>query len=51
MRMTRTFAYAIGLDAGNRSMATAGRKTWNEQDYDAATAATVKALALLEAKP
>lgn len=29
-------AHEAGWDAGNRSMTTAGRKTWNEDDYNAA---------------
>jgi hypothetical protein len=34
--MTREFAYAAGLDAANRSMRTAGRTAWNEEDAEIA---------------
>ena len=47
MRMTRQLAYAIGLDAGNKSARAAGRSEWSEDDFNAASAATQAALALL----
>jgi hypothetical protein len=47
MKMTRKIAYAIGLDAGNRSAARAGRSSWNEDDFNAASEATAAALALI----
>lgn len=36
MKITREIAYAVGLDEANRSMWTAGRQTWNEEDYQVA---------------
>lgn len=36
--MTRDIAQAVSWDAANRSMRTAGRKTWNEEDADVAAA-------------
>jgi hypothetical protein len=47
MQMTKQIAYAIGQDAGNKSMRTAGRKVWNEDDFNTAAIATIAALALL----
>lgn len=47
MRMTSQIAYAIGQDAGNKSARNAGRKCWNEDDYNAASQATIEALALV----
>ena len=43
MLMTKKIAYAIGLDAGNRSMRAAGRSAWNEDDFNAASEATAAA--------
>lgn len=48
MTMTKQIAYAIGRDAGNRSARRAGRKVWNEDDFDAACEATRAALALVK---
>lgn len=48
MRMTLQLAYALGRDAGNKSMRQAGRVQWNEDDFNAASAATQEALALLD---
>lgn len=36
IRLTPELARAAGWDAGNRSMRAAGRKAWNEEDYQAA---------------
>jgi hypothetical protein len=47
MTMTKPLAYAIGLDAGNRSAARAGRSSWNEDDFNAASEATAAALELI----
>lgn len=33
--MTYDLAHRAGWDAGNRSMKTAGRTVWNEDDYNA----------------
>jgi len=49
-QLDRKLAYAIGLDADNRSMRKAGRTTWNEEDRDVAIDATNKAPHLIEAK-
>lgn len=40
---------AAGLDAGNRSMAQAGRKAWNKADWQAACDVTAPLFRLLEA--
>ncbi len=34
MRMTHSIAYSLGLDAANRQMRTARRRTWNEEDAE-----------------
>ena len=34
--MTRQIAYSVGLDAANRSMRSAGRTAWNEDDANVA---------------
>jgi hypothetical protein len=47
VKMTRSIAYAIGLDAGNASMRAAGRTVWSEDDFNAASAATARALELV----
>lgn len=36
IKLTLDLARAAGMDAGNRSMRKAGRKHWNEDDFDAA---------------
>ena len=36
LRKSYDVAYAIGRDAGNRSMRQNGRTSWNDEDYDAA---------------
>jgi len=36
IRITRALAFAASLDAGNRAMSSARRKSWNEQDQSAA---------------
>lgn len=36
--LTRAIAYSAGLDAANRSMRTAGRKAWSEEDAGVAAA-------------
>jgi hypothetical protein len=41
--MTREIAYAIGMDAGNRSMHNGGRTVWNVDDYNASVDAFNKA--------
>jgi len=41
--MTREIAYAIGTDAGNRSMRAGGRTAWNVDDYNASVDAFCKA--------
>ena len=46
--MTRPIAYAVGFDAGNKSMREAGRDRWNEDDFNAAAEATRKALKMTE---
>lgn len=40
MKLTMTYelAHAAGIDAGNRSMRKAGRKHWNEDDYNVCVA-------------
>ena len=35
-KLTYDLAMAAARDAGNRSMRKAGRKAWNEHDYNAA---------------
>lgn len=34
--LTRNIAWAVATDTGNRSMRSSGRRTWNEEDYNAA---------------
>jgi len=34
--MTEDYARAAGTDAGNRSMRAAGRRAWNDEDYNIA---------------
>ncbi len=36
MRATQAIAHAAGWDAGNRAMGAAGRRAWNEDDWNAA---------------
>jgi hypothetical protein len=36
MRATQAIAHAAGWDAGNRAMRAAGRRAWNEDDWNAA---------------
>lgn len=36
--ITREIAHAASWDAGNRSMRSAGRTAWSEDDYNAAVA-------------
>uniref|UniRef100_A0A6M3JZ73 Uncharacterized protein n=1 Tax=viral metagenome TaxID=1070528 RepID=A0A6M3JZ73_9ZZZZ len=38
-KMNQKIAYAIGWDAGNRSMKKAGRTSWNDTDKEAAITA------------
>ena len=45
--MTADIAYAIGLDAGNRSMRAAGRLYWSRDDYIAALAAYSAAMGMV----
>lgn len=47
-KMTLSLAYAIGRDAGAKSARAGGRVTWNEDDWNAASSATIKALELIE---
>jgi hypothetical protein len=47
MTMTKDIARAIGLDAGNASMRRAGRSQWNEDDFNAASAAYQRAMRLI----
>lgn len=44
--MTRDLAYCLGFDYANRQMRKAGRKTWNEDDYNLAVRTQVKAYPL-----
>lgn len=37
-RMTMQLAHAAAMDAGNRHARANGRKTWTQDDYDAAAA-------------
>jgi hypothetical protein len=39
-------AMAAGQDAGNRSMVAAGRVAWDEEDFNAAAAVTLRLLGL-----
>lgn len=52
--MPTTLTYAIvaaaGLDAGNRSMALAGRKAWNKHDWQAACDVTAPLFRILESQ-
>ena len=42
MAMTYKLAMAAGQDAGNRSAKAAGRKVWNEDDWNVASAVVAK---------
>lgn len=48
MKLTRKAAYAAGQDAGNRNMRNAGRKVWNEDDWNVAAEVTSELLAKLQ---
>ena len=49
MPLTPDLIRAAGQDAGNRSMKAAGRSAWNDDDWDAACAASDRLFALLDA--
>ena len=40
MKITKSTAYAVGQDAGNRNMKKNGRIRWNEEDWNAAAKIT-----------
>lgn len=42
---------SAGWDAGNRSMESAGRRTWNEDDYNAAVRETERLYGIAPAAP
>jgi len=46
--LTREIAYAAGMDAGNRSMRRAGRKTWSLEDRNAAATETNRLFDIIE---
>ena len=48
MAITQHIAHAAGRDAGNRSMRNAGRKSWNEDDWN--TACRVERQLLIDAR-
>ena len=43
-------ASAAGMDAGNRSMRQAGRKKWNEDDFNAAARETNRLIDVIEGR-
>jgi len=47
--MTQKIAYAIGRDAGNKSMRAAGRTVWAVADFNAASKAMEAAMLLITA--
>lgn len=47
--LTKEIAYAAGHDAGNASMRKAGRKRWNEEDWNQAAKVTNRLLDEIEA--
>jgi len=46
--LTREIAQAVGMDAGNASMRKAGRKVWNEDDYNVAARTTNELLDIID---
>jgi len=46
--LDRKTAHCAGQDAGNRSMRKAGRKVWNEDDYNAAARETNRIIDIIE---
>lgn len=50
IKLDRALASAAGRDAGNRSMRAAGRKHWNEDDYNAAARECNRLFDIIEAE-
>lgn len=50
LTLNQALCYAIGRDAGNRSMRRHGRTQWNESDYNVAAKAYQRAMNPLKRK-
>ena len=47
MVLTREIAFAVGLDAGNKSMRKAKRDRWNDDDWNTAAEVTNRLLDII----